>query len=569
MKLMRHIYDLVCKLALPAMVGCLAVSCFNDDYACPDETGDSKADEDVWIALNVNSLTPTGGRNAATRAGEPEDPLGHPAEAARPEENYIDPNDLTLVLFDANGHAMRTLTGNNFTLATLEGSQNANYRLVAKVNRGWLDFAKGSMSILAVANTNGINRADLGTAAGYENITFMSTLPQLTSELRTFRYDGQLTATGYDDAWQPDIQAGRHIPMSGYTKGIALDAAALDGATTPATALNLGQIPMQRAMAKIRILDGVRLQLDLTNHTEIIKVAMRNGYNQGATVPDVSQSGVESWQNGTATVENATGPLTAGAWFDEKITYPSFVAPSVTATDKDGVEQTFTTYEIYCPEIHIKSQQSADDQFVPYLDITVRNAEGIKEYTLMMRDLVDGEDIVRNHIYQYYVTASEYDAQLQLNVLDWETETTEWDYSENPGLTAPIGWKDGTYKSIDPSAARLYVSDEATAAACSFTLDTPRGATWRAVLVPTAGPQDAFGFMDETGNLVESISGTIDGNPINLSIKPRYSSDIRENYSARLQILVTTPDNRTMSVDVLGGRYGANTFFTIVQNQQI
>jgi len=570
MKPMRHIYDLVCKLALPMVLGCLAVSCFDDDYACPEGMPGFDANDNVWVALKVNSLPAIGAGSGQSRAGSlTDDAQGHPEEEARPEENYIAPTDLTLVLFDSNGRTMRTITSDEFALAPI-GDNHAQYKLVTKINRGWLNFAQGSMSVLAVANTRGINRGDLAPT-GYERVGFQTTLAALTGELRTFGYDGLASAGDPATAWQPDIDAGRHIPMAGFSKGITLVAAELDNATTPEAAFDLGTIDMQRSMAKIRILDGVRMQTDLSSHTEIIKVEMRNGNNRGATVPDVNQAGVGSWANGTATIEAATGPSATGEWLGGSLTCPSFLAPNVTATDKDGVEQSFTTYELYLPELHVKKQQADQAEALPGLGITIRNANGLKEYNLPLRDLVDDADIVRNHIYQYYITASEIGAELTLHVADWEQATTEWDYSENPGLSegGQIAWQPGTYKNLDADNARLYVSDEATAATCSFTIDTPRNATWRAVLVPVTGPQDAFGFMDDAGNLVESVSGIVTGEQVTLHVKPRYTKDLSENYSARLQILVTTPDNRTMNVDVLGGKYGANKFFTIIQNQQI
>lgn len=572
MKISRHIYDFCNRLLLPAVVGVLAVSCIDDSSLCLEDQPDFDPADNVWLSLEVKNQGVAGIDRAATRAGNISDPdaSGHPSEEASEAENYINPQDLTLVFFDANGRAMKTLSNDELTLTTIDATKG-DYKVVAQVNRAYFTFAAGKMSILAVANAHGINNPTL-SADDYKAVPWQASLADLTSQLRKFQYSGTDTSGA---AWQPDRDAGRHIPMAGYEANIPLDEktlAALDTAISADKAFELRTIVMQRSMAKIRVLDGVQFQDAFTSRNHIRSVVLRNGTYYGAIVPDVNQQGIGGWRNGTTIIEYATKPSPAEGWFfpDEKITFQFTNNGTFKGKDKDNVERDFPEWICYTPEMQVKNLNLHQD-YRPYLEIVTENEQGrLKEHTVHLEEILDRSDIVRNHIYQFYVTMNEFSAELDVHVVDWEDNTIQWDYTENPGITDDgyLQWEN-LQDEPDKDTATGILKSDMTPAIATFDIETPINATWRAVFIPITGPQDAFVFLDENDNELSSISGTVDGNPAKLRIKPRYNT-ATENYSAYLQILVTTVDGRTMNVNVLqGGGYGSNKYFTIVQNMTL
>ena len=122
---------------------------------------------------------------------------------------------------------------------------------------------------------------------------------------------------------------------------------------------------------------------------------------------------------------------------------------------------------------------------------------------------------------------------------------------------------------VDDLAQAVFRNDKADIKA-QFTLAEPVNATWRAVFIYEKGKLGAFRFVDKDGNEVETISGEIDGTtPASLIIRTKDTPREDDNV-ARLQIIVTMADGRTVTANVLtGGNYGKNTYFTIIQNRQL
>lgn len=608
MQLSRYIFDMTKRLALGMLLGGLVVSCVADNSLCPEEPRDLNDGNDVWLRLSVDQQGVFGSSSPITRAGDTSDPdhQGHRGEQGTAEENAINPQDLTLVLFDANDRVMKVLPPNELINLT-PGENNKNYTFLAKVNRAYFDFAAGKMSILAVANHNGIgDEIDgndypqlVGKDVDFSALPFQMSLSELTTQHRGFYYSGEVPNPDWDSSqaylpdwtldpnytvpsmigWRPDPSKNRYIPMSGYQKNIELgetQLAALENASTPEKAFNLPEIVMQRAMAKIRVLDGVRFQSELSKPTKITKVDLRNGTVFGTTVPDVTQTGLIAWGNeGTSIVETATKPSKEGEWHANKSTYHLDESGTFRTQDKDGVTRDFPAFTCYAPEMDVyRSDMANDKQYQPYLEILCEKQVSdtqteLKEYTVLLNKVMEEEDFVRNHIYQYYVTLNEFSAELELHVVDWEGETIEWDYTDNPSISdnGYIRWENAD---IDRTSATAYLKSDLSAATATFTLSTPRNATWKAVFATISGKEGAFCFVNSDDSTSDSVGGIIDGvSPIKLNIKPT-SATANEMNSARLIIIVTTPDGRTMNADVLqGGGYGNNSYFTVVQNQTL
>lgn len=594
MKISRHRYDLYKRLLLPAVVGVLAVSCIDDSSLCLEDQPGYDAADNVWISLEVKNQGVTGIDRSATRASSTDDSYDHLSEEATAAENYINPSDLTLVLFDANDRAMKTLSSAELTLVSLgtdDDDTYTSYKVVAKVNRAYFTFAAGRMSILAVANCHGIN-AELA-ASDYTAVPWQASLSELTNQLRTFQYNGY-TSTSQTEAWLPyipeseSVLKGRYIPMAGYETNIDLNAenlAKLDAATTPDTALELPAIVMQRSMAKIRVLDGMQFQDGLRYFTKIENVTFHNGTKYGAIVPDVNQSGLNGWSNGTTIVESATKPTSSDSWFSSDLTFPFTLSDTFPAEDNDCPQ-----WICYTPEMQVKDLTDDEDN-KPYLQITTQTYSKTSHstavgnpvtYTVYLENYIDQSDIVRNHIYQFYVTMNEFSAELEINVEDWVKNEVEWEYTDNPGLSNDgyIKWNGFARQELNISTG-YFDNDHTQEARGTFTIASPLGGTWRASLITLSGEPNAFTFIetvvDEDGNEtdveVESVSGDIDGKSATIRVRPKNAPGSEIN-SARVQFTVTTPDPnapRTMIINMLdGNNYGSTrSYYTIVQEASL
>lgn len=152
--------------------------------------------------------------------------------------------------------------------------------------------------------------------------------------------------------------------------------------------------------------------------------------------------------------------------------------------------------------------------------------------------------------------------------MPWESEEIEWDYTHNPGFAegGEIHWIEGTYNRLDTETAKVYVNPIADGpAVCSFNMVQPQGATWTAFLIDTEGEsQNAFMFVDEDNQEIPNPTGDV-GGEVKLRILPRNPAQTVTN-AARLQVLVKTLDGRTIIADLCNGKYGKNTYFTIVQS---
>ena len=200
---------------------------------------------------------------------------------------------------------------------------------------------------------------------------------------------------------------------------------------------------------------------------------------------------------------------------------------------------------------------------------------------MRLANFTDGEstesdyltELVRNHIYRYEITSLEnFKANLTLTVMDWDSETIEWQYTDNVGIDegGAIQWTNGTYQSINQADAYVILKDDLSAAQCYFTISQPVNAEWRAMFVPIGDtPADAFLFRNTDGENVTSISGTIDGNRIYLNIVPKDVNLSGLQYQARLQVIVTLPSGTSMNANVCAGSYGENKYFTVRQNFQL
>lgn len=392
-------------------LGPLAVSCVNDDLGCIEDRPGYVEGNDVWLKISVKQQSAVGHQTADSRAGNLVDPDGHPDEIATEAENHINDQDFTLVLFDQNRYAIKTLTSSDFILSTVNGSNNSQYTISAKINKAYFDLAGNGLSVLAIANTKGVNRPDLATDS-YNNSLFMKSITQIGDMLKGYGFDG---LDSESQIWVPDIEKGRHIPMAGL-EHMTLDMAALDNATTPENAYKFNDITMQRAMAKIRVLDGIVFQDKLPAPTHIESVSFCRGTKFGAYMPAISQA--TAWANGTAVIETATKPNPISSWHDATMNFPT-VKGSFYNVDES---KDYTSFVCYTPELAVQGVKSIASAR-PYLLIVTVSDNGVRQnHTVYLDEVMPQNDMVRNHIYQFIVTKTE-QANISINytVCEWKS----------------------------------------------------------------------------------------------------------------------------------------------------
>ena len=536
------------RLSLVAGLGAglLLSGCIDSNSECIEDQPGYEEGKDVWLSVNFRNVDSEGRSRAVT------DPV-HPDEDATAAENFIDVNDITVMFLNSDGRVMKVFADGEYSVevnSNADGLYN-DYVLRFRINQDYFEKtgATSTFSLLVVANHDGT-----GDGQTYNpDDLWMKSVADLSALKTSFGYTGQNGTA----AWTPDIAGGRHIPMAGIHR-FTVSRAALESATDANNPLVIteggNEIEMQRAMAKIRVIDALAENGNTDN--EITAVTLSGMNRRGAYLPLVPSN---EW--GTQVVPNTSVCHIAhgdASWFN-----PSTVIPSYTI-GADG-------WGFYIPEFSWTLAPAAAE---PTLHITVHSAStGLdRTYDYPVSKALGASDMTRNHIYEFRVTEiAGTEAELTLVVKDWDDQEVIWDYTDNPGL-ATGGWivfDRNTCAVVEELAQAVFRNDKADITA-QFTLAEPVNATWRAVFIYEKGKQGAFRFVDKDGNEVETISGEIDGTtPASLIIRTKDTPREDDNV-ARLQIIVTMADGRTVTANVLtGGNYGKNTYFTIIQNRQL
>ncbi len=536
------------RLSLVAGLGAglLLSGCIDSNSECIEDQPGYEEGKDVWLSVNFRNVDSEGRSRAVT------DPV-HPDEDATAAENFIDVNDITVMFLNSDGRVMKVFADGEYSVevnSNTDGLYN-DYVLRFRINQDYFEKtgATSTFSLLVVANHDGT-----GDGQTYNpDDLWMKSVADLSALKTSFGYTGQNGTA----AWTPDIAGGRHFPMAGIHR-FTVSRAALESATDANNPLVIteggNEIEMQRAMAKIRVIDALAENGNTDN--EITAVTLSGMNRRGAYLPLVPSN---EW--GTQVVPNTSVCHIAhgdASWFN-----PSTVIPSYTI-GADG-------WGFYIPEFSWTLASAAAE---PTLHITVHSAStGLdRTYDYPVSKALGASDMTRNHIYEFRVTEiAGTEAELTLVVKDWDDQEVIWDYTDNPGL-ATGGWivfDRNTCAVVDDLAQAVFRNDKADIKA-QFTLAEPVNATWRAVFIYEKGKLGAFRFVDKDGNEVETISGEIDGTtPASLIIRTKDTPREDDNV-ARLQIIVTMADGRTVTANVLtGGNYGKNTYFTIIQNRQL
>lgn len=590
---MKLISKYTCKLvrlltAFSLMLS--AAGCVNEDDNCPVPGSGS---DTVKLRFTIVTRTPMNSSRQSSRAADISgDKIGTPAE------NYLNlaARDISFLLFDSDQKLLRNFTP-DVDITPVDGSNYITYTVRATISEPYfanVDNADTDFYIMVVANGRPYGLSAFALAPGVTSISDVAgqlasfTMPTVSIDPENYGRFG----------WQPDqpgIADGKYIPMAGLqhfkiAKG-AFDAAGPENFVELSPGDGSKDINMLRAVAKIEVIDRIDLAdgvqfPGIESRMSIEKVELMGYCATGTILPSYDQ-----WnRNDVLETQQVIAPTLAdplvyrnpepaskdnvpnydvntGIEFHEDASYPS----------DDEHYPGSNVFSVYVPEYSLASIGSNNPT---YAVVTVQTAPNDSRRFLMplatYNNGAAGDNIsslLRNHIYQYAITGfAGPNTDLDLIVRNWDDNEVIWDYTDNPGLAegGAIAFDTNTC-TVDKSAAEVVFRNDRADIKASFKLASPVNATWRAVFVHESGTQGAFVFVDENGNEVESVSGTINGNTAaNLTIRTK--DNPRENNNVeRLQIIVTMADGRSVTADVLaGGGYGSGkTYITVIQNHQL
>lgn len=429
------IHRFLLRAALAAIVvvtGIAAVSCISDADPCADEPQPVPEVParvgDMWLSVDLRNMETAGRRASASRATEPEDGDKHPEEDASEAENYVNTSDLNIMLLDNSRRVIRTFGGQDYQVTK---QADGVYRLTLKVHTDYFAYAGTApadvvdFSLLVIANLNGIAGADGAFGDSYR----FNTIEELSETYRGFSYSGLM---GETSPWLPSLGTNmRLIPMAGVA-AMSVKRSDINGASTSDKALALPDIYIQRAMAKVRLVDALAANGD-TRHS-IEKVTFTGFNRRGAYLPLLKSS--SDWAKETSVLEYGTA---LPAWWDATTELPSAALKykDVLNMAGFGADKEYSAFKVYVPEfswaalggnargpeLHIQVKDNTTGELRNYI------------YAFPQKDpqISGGDaDFARNHIYQVVVTGvktedtpQDVKLQLQYAVCPWSVRDVD------------------------------------------------------------------------------------------------------------------------------------------------
>lgn len=402
----RFTYRLLLILVL-AVITAAGSSCVNSNSLCPEDQPGYVEGDNIWFTFKVRNLSPS------SRA---DDSQSHPEEDALAAENYIniDDRDISLLLFaNDNGNVwlMKVLTNDEYSVdRASDADNNSIYNLIFKINKQYFAYAGSGdahFTLMAIANMKGTG--DYSDPLYNNNDHFAYSPQRLASLSLSYGMPDQSVT-----AWQPSVAEKKLIAMSGV-KQCVLRRAALDGTETSTASqpIQIGTVEMQRAVAKVRILD-MTAENTVTNpdgNAKINSVRIMGGNTRGAYLPNVD----DAWFTETKTLENATE---LPEWFSSTLG-TSFIGP-LTQTSVVTGHSSSNSFYCYMPESTI-TEGTHDMTFV----FNVTDLSGrTRDILLPLRNVAGLSQIARNHIYEFEVElANDYELNIKYTVCPMDNVT--------------------------------------------------------------------------------------------------------------------------------------------------
>lgn len=400
---LQKIYRRLCLAAwsaglLATLQGCV----FGETVDAPQAvSGDT-------YTMSITVLTRS---SAATRANHTDDGQQAGSEA----ENHIDFEalDFSLVLFDKNGNFIQKIDCNKswkILPSTSAGSTVPDAYLVEtelKFPETMTEAAieavkKDGFQVMALANWNAANGA-----GSYAKMNSKPSLADIWQDGTNYNFGYNYTpANGSNTTWQPNIQTKKLIPMFGFAQ-----ASAFKLGSNSTSLYSSAMIPMQRAMAKVEVIDGMPAEDGFT----IQDVTMTTFNTSARFIPNVAAN--PDWDKVGSQVESSSLPNGVSTQNGLKFVY---------VTDR---------WVAYVPEMALGA---ALDEARPHLNVSIgdRNNSS-KTYPLHFAQYADKvtpnlpdeswHHILRNHIYRYTIERINADTNLtlQYGICKWTEENID------------------------------------------------------------------------------------------------------------------------------------------------
>lgn len=173
-----------------------------------------------------------------------------------------------------------------------------------------------------------------------------------------------------------------------------------------------------------------------------------------------------------------------------------------------------------------------------------------------------GGSWLQAHSYVYRLALKESHVSVTCSVAPWTLEESSYDYSSEVTVAADgrLQWEPGTYASSNNISFQVVTAFRRDLVG-NFTIQTPEGGVWYAVLETLSGDPGAFVFVDGDGGTSSSVRGMVGEHSV---IRIRAVEDYpAQTNSARLSFVVRAA-GRNIPVTGLVDDFGHN--WTVFQN---
>lgn len=546
---------LISGLLAAALSGCIMESGDCTGQLPPPDTGDTRT-------LKLNVIVPAA-ESVASRAKDDT----HVPEPGSVAENYLgfDEFDYKVLIFDSEGILLEEFVPE--TTATQDATEGTLTTLIGPISTKDKEGNRlKKIRIMVLANWRSFNG---GKYDGFKPET--TTLEDLSYNDKDFNFT--IPNKSNTKAWSPSITASskRLIPMFGLSGEIELKydkAEPVGNGSVILPDVETPTIQMLRAVAKVEVVDNLP-----DGAGKINSVTLDKSNAKGRYIPDFNTN--SSWNVPITQVEEVslpnspTGTISNLQFFKEEKTI-------------DGKE----VWSAYIPEM--KLDKVARPKFTVDYGGT-QAGEFVLDYLSDSEPTGKLTQVLRNHIYRFTVNGLKgVSVNATLEVNPWELEDEEeWDY-QNTVTVSEDGylewgcWKEkseddnittdeiGKRGFLDKNNYQLVMGAGEVWVEGSFKIDSPLNATWYAYLRHVEGLEDAFIFVDASGeqlkdsdgNLLSTVSGEV-GPKATLRIKNKYA-EVSANNVATLVVMVLTVDGRWLEADICNGE---GQKWTIVQNR--
>lgn len=382
---MHKIVSRLSATLILAAVSLLPTGCTDDNSACPDDPANGKTEVTLRFLVATRNTSPL------SRA----DDCNDEAQASI-AENYLNLQDIQFLIFNADRQLLATF----FPDVRNANDAYSQYAVTATLKLPYFDKAVEANStsiqfyIMVVANSKNLGGRSIAANVG-------TTVDDILSENVIFNSPANLAT---NIGWNPDYNANRYIPMAGM-QSFTVSADQLI-ASTAENPLQLNDINMLRAVAKIEVIDNINAARD----TRISGAALNGFFTTGTVLPSANQ-----WP-GYVTADVTLPTLPADAVYDTD-------TPLLLVKDEYAMSLRADGAIVYSAYITEYSYETAA-QHEPMVTVTLQpNDEGEKSYKrpFYLAKYNQGSqyadpvtELLRNHIYRYEVTDLSVDNTLEL-----------------------------------------------------------------------------------------------------------------------------------------------------------